>query len=535
MKILSTFFFCVSLFVVSLSIFNNFANAAQEVVLVQLTHRHGARTPIVPEALAQSVCGDVGCGELNYQGEMMLTALGNYLYDRYAAHTYVPPQNFGHPVAPSADFNVFARNGGAYQVNHMYTRSTDVNRTLQSAAALIRGLSANLTTFYPIIHTTDKKLDTLLLSDNGLSFVLPFNTGNDACINGLDSSRWETTFLPVPKLQAIAAEYKLSSALTCSKLVAGASSFDFSDYADCILPMWDTIMSYIAMGKLTNTSLGVSDVPRMEAFDFMQRTCLFVKTTPQQGAVMYNLVAQYISNMELRARQGSSSSNGGGSLGAQTKLIYHYSAHDTTMAPFMVALGFPMALEPQFGQTMVTELVNETTTGVLTLRHWYGAPQTIWPPADGSVPTPGWYRYNMQEYPVVCWDAAANAIKNTTNGDCTLDEFKLYAEKVLKPTDPAGAQCFLTADMKKKLSCDKATAPESADSACATYRTACPKYACPADFIVNVATLECIPTRFVPVVSNAQAWAVASGTTVGGIVLGVATTFIAKALMTSKQ
>src|SRR3989338_7749966 len=57
---------------------------AQEVVLVQLPHRHGARTPIVPDAIAQEVCGNVGCGELNYAGEMMLTALGNYLYDRYA-------------------------------------------------------------------------------------------------------------------------------------------------------------------------------------------------------------------------------------------------------------------------------------------------------------------------------------------------------------------------------------------------------------------------------------------------------------------
>lgn len=529
MKILSAFFCAVITLCLLLSAITT-TRAAEEVVLVQLTHRHGARTPIVPDALAEEVCGDVGCGELNYAGEMMLTALGNYVYDRYAAHTYTPPNNYGNPVAPSANFNVFTKGGGKYQVNHMYTRSTDVNRTLQSAAALIRGFSRNLTTYYPIIHTTARDMDDLILVDSCLSTVLPFETGNNACINGLDTSKFETTYLPVTRLQAIADSLQLSSALTCNNLTAGAKSFVFTDYANCILPMWDTIMSYIAMGKLTNASLGVSDVPRMIAFDFLQRTCLYATTSKEQGALMYNLVAQYIANMELRERE-----NRAFGFGPQSKIFYEYSAHDTTMAPLMVALGFPDDLEPAFGQTIITELVNETSNGTLTVRHWYGAPQTIWPPAAGVVPDAGWYRYNMQEYPVVCWDAANNRIKNTTKGDCTLAEFKMYAEKVLKPTNPAGAKCYLSADMKKSIKCNGAAAPDPATAPdCYAYRAACPSFACPDNFIVNTATLECLPTVFIPAVSNAQAWAMASGTSVAGIVLGIAGTFIAKALMVPK-
>jgi hypothetical protein len=411
----------------------------------------------------------------------------------------------------------------------MYTRSTDINRTIQSADAMIRGFAPNLTTFYPIIHSTAQKYDTLLLTDTAMSMNIPLAVNENACLNN-EPRNFDQRFLNITFLNKVANFLNLSSGLTCSQLTPDS---DINTYGNCILPMWDTIMSEISMGLLKPTDPGVAEVPIMESFDALKRKCLFVETSKEQGAITYTLVEQMIANMELRRDEALRGISGAGQpLGPQTKLLYEYSAHDTTIAPLMVALGYTQSqyLLPQFGQAIITELVNETTTGVLTLRYWYGQPNTIWPPANTSAPANAThYEYTWQSLPVICWDMVNNRLKNSTDS-CTLDEFKAYAENVLKPTDPAGAQCYLSSDVKKSIKCNLAAAPTDPTSNCYLYRQACPQYACSDDFTIDTRTLACIPTKFVPVVSTGQAFAIASGTTVAGILLGVAATFIAKAL-----
>merc|ERR1719197_291035 len=172
-------------------------------------------------------------------------------------------------------------------------------------------------------------------------------------------------------------------------------------------------MSYIAMGRLDNSSAGVAEIPIMEKFDAMKRACLFVETTTEQGAISYELVQMYINNMNIRANEAKKKG-----FGPHTKLVYEYSAHDTTVAPFMVALGFGSEkLLPNFGQVIITEMVNDTETGELTLRHWYGEPRTIWPPLAPEVSQVDWYRYddNMTELPVFCWDSETNSVTGMAN------------------------------------------------------------------------------------------------------------------------
>ena len=89
----------------------------------------------------------------------MLRKLGEFIRSRYSTSG---PQG---PYFASAN----------YDPQFTYTRSTDVQRTLQSADGLLWGIYPNASTFFPAISTVDPNTDVLLIVDCLPSFNIPYN------------------------------------------------------------------------------------------------------------------------------------------------------------------------------------------------------------------------------------------------------------------------------------------------------------------------------------------------------------------------
>lgn len=126
-----------------------------QIKMLQLIHRHGARAPETSFNQSQ-ICGNTPCGFLTTGGISMMIKLGNYVQDAYVTNT-----------AKDKHLNILS----SYDLNQVYSRSTDVLRCLQSADAFLKGLFPEDNSLYPAIHTVDNDEDYLLNAD----FYPPFS------------------------------------------------------------------------------------------------------------------------------------------------------------------------------------------------------------------------------------------------------------------------------------------------------------------------------------------------------------------------
>ena len=103
--------------------------SAQKLLMIQETFRHGARYPIFPEAADGSDFAEKinSVGELTVEGKNMHYFLGKIIYRKYWSQLFqgTPYEN-------------------AYNQSQFYIKSTDVNRTIESAQSHLFGLLENL-------------------------------------------------------------------------------------------------------------------------------------------------------------------------------------------------------------------------------------------------------------------------------------------------------------------------------------------------------------------------------------------------------
>jgi hypothetical protein len=459
--------------------------ATEELVLVQILHRHGARSAIVSSNV--SLICPTGCGMLNWEGKQQLASVGRYLRQRY---NNLPHQA---PLFPSE----------SYDPRTVTSRSTNILRTLQSASGLLQGLFPNMSDYFPAISTVDLFTDTLLLTDA----IPAYHIYQQLHIKDI-----ETTIVE-PQLRKLfnqSTAEAMGVELSIDKTCSNASTF-----VPCILEAQDIAATYASTGVLTNGSFPVtlSFRPQLQLARFALNSAFFPYNASSEldqarGSLGQNIAMTMIQNMHAKKS------------GKLAQSLMHYSAHDTTVMPFAATLGNNDLMIPLFGTTYVLELWwDAETKNNLTVRAYAGIPGQ----------SPGNYTIDVENFPLSCMGQDGTVYRAPSYpASCPLEDFERFVNSS-RPQSPAG-QCYLTKEDfgligGNVVGSDQVPTP---GSLVAFYRQSCPAQACPLGTFLN-ANLSCssmiVVTEVEYVDGNSitaqNAIIIGLATGLGGILMGI--------------
>nr|CAJ2482300.1 unnamed protein product [Leishmania braziliensis] len=417
--------------------------------MVQVAHRHGARSALVDDNATQ-ICGTVyPCGELTDEGVEMVRAIGKFARSRYNDPSLVES-----PLFPSTRYNSSV----------VYTRSTDTQRTIQSATAFLHGLFED-DYFFPVVYSHNMTTDTLLSTD-----TVPSVMGR----SWLDSPALSATLNPV-----------VDAHLTWDAIQAAAKDAwieglcaDPNARADCVLNLYDVAAAFEASGRLDSTSDLKAAYPGLVEVNAAWYKYVFGwndtdKLDRTQGTPSQNLAQTMLANMNAHR------------LSPSYKL-FEYSAHDTTIAPLAVTFGDQgnTTMRPPYAVTIFVELLQDTEDA----NGWYvrlirGNPVKA---ANGI------YVFQQSGIEVHCMDSAGN-MEVASTGICPLDNFRRMVD-YSRPTVEDG-NCAMTTTQYSNMGCPRTIADnEPVPLRCEVYRRVCTNKACPPAHILSAADYQCHPT-----------------------------------------
>ena len=457
------------------------SSATATLLAIQVIHRHGARTPLTPKNKTV-VCGsENGCGVLTDFGKAQLASLGTWIRTNYAS------------LLPTDGPNLTVTESYSYQ--RVFSRSTDLPRTLQSSAAMLRGLFPNTTAFFPVVNTVRFLTDILCLIDAQMSFHLLDVLGSFFV---LDDAAMQL-FTP-PQLTAMGLEADIPSLcgifpaqyVDCAGVLQdiAASAFSAGDLQSRYPQLWSQYDNLTAMRRYIN-----------------QARFPFNATAPdqqQRGSYGQILAQRLMQNFD--AVRNSVDENG--QLNASATRIFEYSVHDTTIMPLSATLGHNELMLPLFGETLILELwqTPNGAGGSSAGKFDYTIKLQSGRPAQG----PTNLTVDMSFIPVFCIVAgetgSLNVLSNYSTPDgCPMDDFWSYVNASI-PAVAGGLDaglCYLPADAVKQMDCGKldAPAPTESDNAtaasaqCRLYRERCPTAGCPEGFLVNPVDLSCVELK----------------------------------------
>ncbi|KAG5464089.1 hypothetical protein LSCM1_00269 [Leishmania martiniquensis] len=415
-----------------------------KVELVQVVHRHGARSPIV-DSNQSLICGtEYPCGFLNFEGQLMLERLGEFLRHRYTGDSTVVSE----PYFPSLSYNL----------SISYTRSTDVLRTLQSANALLQGLFPNVSAFFPAIHTVSSADDVLLLSSAVPMIRARYNYAarelQEVCNPVLDHR------MPFAQLQAVAAE--VHSQGFCANHTLRVR---------CAERLCDIAHAYQSTGALSQYPLLREHLDDVCAVTAMSSHFYFAYNASnpahrKQGAPYYHLTSLLVRNMRMHQQRKN----------APLYKLYQYSAHDTTISPLAVSLGDSSmeAMLPPFGAAFIIELLSladapaPSSSSTFYVRVLRGHP--------GATPATN-FTFALRHFDMRCQDA-----KGTTyiavDSICPFADFERFINS-MAPASPMGT-CYIDPGLLGRMDCpvDAVGDNRTLSEDCLFYRKHCGKYAC---------------------------------------------------------
>ncbi|KPI87001.1 membrane-bound acid phosphatase precursor (MBAP) [Leptomonas seymouri] len=426
-----------------------------KVELVQIVHRHGARSPLVPHNETK-ICGtEFPCGYLNSEGQQMMMNTGKFLRHRYTEDASVVSE----PFFPS----------DAYNLSISHTRSTDVLRTLQSAVAVLRGLFPYHPAEFPAVHTVENIEDSLLHSSIVPILRTRYHYATQEvrrlCDAVLDKRMsFETLQLAAAEvhMQGYCANYTLRSA--------------------CADVLCDIAHSYQSTGQLESTPVlrqHLSDVCAVTAAS-SQFIFSYNASNPvhqKQGAPFYHLSKLLVNNMALHVNRKK----------APTFKLYQYSTHDTTISPLAASLGDNSltAMLPPFGTTFIIELLSavggSASSGSWHVRVLRGHP--------GVTPSTN-FVFALSDFPMRCMDA-----KHTTyiadDNVCPLADFERFVASTA-PTSEMGT-CYLDPNLYGRMDCplDAVGDNRSLSADCLVYRKQCPRFACGTGYYLDAVDYGC--------------------------------------------
>lgn len=381
-----------------------------------------------------------------------------------------------------------------YNSSFLYTRSTDIPRTLQSADALLRGAFPNMSAMYPIIYTIPQEEDDFLLADNIPALVIPYR--HDAAQIHSSLASLIKASINTSDVLAISAELFLdglcgnasTGLLTASLTQCLLTAEDIGAYLESegLLGKYPVLSRYY--GNLLTQLRQLLNKEVLE-YDTNQTTDL------QTGPMMQKLLAQLVSNMESAANNTFSTS------------VVEYSAHDSTITALASAMGNngDVFLRPPFGSAMVFQLlVNENGRSKdFYLQASFAATQSA---TD--------LNYNMT--PIGIWCLDMDAPTYHADGRCQLQYFQKYAA-TRKAQSPDGL-CYLSGDILSWMQCtDVSVVPTN--KLCQFYRRQCPKQGCPSESYLVLPELKCVPTSNGVDLSTESGYFLLSG--IVGLVIGI--------------
>jgi hypothetical protein len=469
------------------------ADNGLELVQVQVMHRHGAREALVGYNNT-IVCGNVGnpyrCGELNEPGKLMLLQLGDLLHTRYTALL-----NFT----------------DSYSQYVAYTRSTDLNRTVQSAAALLKGFFPNSSAYFPIVNTVTFATDLLLLVDAQMSFHIP------ALLNEMPGYSLPESFFTM----FTDSELRQMGRESFQEALCVLPSFNQTTIAACALTVQDVAAAWEATGRLPSAPTMLANFDKLNEMRRIHNTLLFVydPSNPimkSRGNLGYNLASTIASKMYQQA--------GLSPRGFLNTRFFHWSAHDTTYMPLASAIGMNNAdfMRPLFGQAFIFELWRNRTSNEHFVRIYNGAPKQY----------PSNYSYNFTELNATGLDENGNAVYGQGAAPLPLEAFSRLINST-KGTDVGNAVCFLTEDMLKTIGCDGIAAPTNPK--CILYRQQCPDSGCPGEYSVDPMDLSCVALVDKQVVTTSEASVMIVVSAVAGLLIGAAATQIVHVIIQKRR
>jgi hypothetical protein len=446
------------------------AGGVLELVLVQVIHRHGARSPLTP-ANASIVCPR-GCGLLNYQGKDMLLKQGEYLRGRY---------NGSRPDVYNNATPFFATelypDGTTYDVRQTYSRSTDLTRTLQSATGLLKGLFPNETEYFPAVSTVQFLQDELLLIDVSPSYHIYQQLDQGALTSQLKA--YVNTVFPDPTvIDAMSVENNIEG--YCSK---GGSWI----FVNCVLTLQDIAAARNAEGRLASLPVTQQYFEQLNSVRETWNSYYFPYNASNavnaaRGSLGQNIVQRMFQNM-FAAIASSAKGAPTPDLADFPYKLMHYSAHDTTVMPFCATLGNSGYMLPPFGQLYLLELLRDVSDGSFHVR----AAQSV----PGQTPE-SHHAVTESVFPLHC--VSENGTLYTVasiTGTCPLYDFQRYVNSSL-PLSPAGT-CYLSPDALAAIDCDVVGGSGPLpNSTCYFYRSYCPAVACPNETVLSPLSYACV-------------------------------------------
>lgn len=426
------------------------ASGEYDIRMTQVVHRHGARNPLVDENQTE-ICGTTyPCGELTGNGIEMLQSIGVYVRSRYNNLNNVEEAFFPE----------------RYNSSIAYSRSTNFQRTLQSAAAFLHGVFPDSDHFYPVIYTVNKTTDMLLNTDP-MPPVMLKRWVNEPYLSDEVLNPAVDEYLNWGDMQKAAEEGYISG--ICS---------NYSMRGDCALNLYDVGTSFRVSERLGDCPYlsaalpGLTNVSR-RYYQYVFGYDASNELHKTQGALAQNLAQVLIANMNAHRVSPSYK-------------IFHYSTHDTMVAPLGVTLGDQgdETMSTEYGTTYTIELLQDTGDDNWHVRVLRGAPARN---AEGV------YEYVPSTFSQVCVDAEGNQYK-AANNVCPLEDFARMVHSTA-PSTPDG-YCVVDETMYNNMDCprtikDNKTVPYY----CQVYRLVCPTKACPENYVLNAADLQCYPTK----------------------------------------
>ncbi|CAG9583789.1 membrane-bound acid phosphatase precursor [Leishmania major strain Friedlin] len=426
-----------------------------KVELVQVVHRHGARSPLVDDNHTL-ICGtEFPCGFLNYEGQAMLVNLGEYLRHRYTEDRSVVST----PYFPYSWYNL----------SISYTRSTDVLRTLQSANGLLRGLFPNNSDFFPAIHTVGSEGDVLLHSSMVPMIRARFNYAKQerraACDQVLDR------LMSFDQLQAVAAE--VHSQGFCA---------NYTLRSRCAERLCDIGRAYESTGRLGSLPLLNRHLEDVCAVTAMSSHFCFAYNASnpvhqKQGAPFYHLAKLLVSNMLAHQQRET----------APPYKLYEYSAHDTTISPLAVSFGESSmeAMLPPFGTAFIMELLSLTDAPAASSRFYV----RLLRGHSGAKPESN-FTFALSHFDMRCRDATGNTYIATDN-ICPFTDFERFIDSTA-PTSPMGT-CYLDPGLLLRMDCPIDTSGDnrSLSEDCLFYRKHCSNYSCGTGYYLDAIDYNC--------------------------------------------
>lgn len=430
-----------------------------KLVMVQVLHRHGARTA-EPSYNKTQICGSTPCGYLTWPGIEMLNKAGSFLRSRYNED----PTVVSEPMFPSLD----------YDLDVVYSRSTDMLRTLQSAESFLRGFFPNLTSLYPAIHTMPEKEDYLLYTNYAPQYQFYYNLDYEGLLSVCNPAT-DRNFPDFNTLAAIGKE--VHSEGYCSR---------FDRRCNCAFSMFDIAMQVEALGELDNYPLmkanrdKLADIARTHysrqyGYNRSNTRCF------QQGSSGQPILQQFVTNINTAINAKLTNTS--------TYKLFHYSAHDTTLIRIACSLQDTTndGLLPPFSQVLALELLENETDETFYVRVLRGHP--------GQSPDTGFKFAWEPDWQLKCmspWQVAYNAKDNT----CPVADFVRFVQWSAAPATSKGL-CYLDEKYHALMNCPaggiQAGEPyQPLSSGCQYYRHRCPSYSCEPGYMLNSVSLQCV-------------------------------------------